>query len=143
MAASIVVGTNSWVTLAEANAYFDTRINNFEWKKLSSENRKIYLISAFYWLLYDSAILAPASATIDAVKFGQCEAAFFLIKYAEEHEKRDALISSGVKNFDYSKWSEDLTEITKPKSVVNYFSSAGYYAGANGFGVVTTDETDV
>lgn len=143
MAATIVVGTNSWTTLAEANTYFATRINNSRWEKLSSNDRKIFLISAFEQLDNDPAIIAPKTTTEAAVKKGQAEFAFFLIKYADDRERRDALISSGVKDFQYSKWQEELTEVVLPTIVRNFFSSVGFYVGSSAFALVDTDETDV
>jgi len=142
MAATIVVGTNSWLTLAEAETYFESRINADDWNNLPDDNTKNqYLITAYNWLFYDPGFFAPASATEQAVKNGQCEAALFLAGYAEEYSKREALIASGVKDFTYSKWSETLGEVKKPDSVINYFISAGYYAGANAF-VLTPDISD-
>lgn len=134
MAITIIVGTNSWLTLAEAETYFESRINADSWNNLPSNDEKSkYLISAYNWLFYDPAFLAPASATQQAVKNGQCEAALFLIDYATEWDKRDALIASGVKEFQYSKWEEKLGEVKKPNTVINYFSAVGFYGGANFF----------
>ena len=131
MAATIIVGTNSWVTLAEADTYFESRAQSDSWTALSTDNKNIYLITAFNWIFYDPGFLAPASSTNQAVKNGQCEAALYLIDYGVEHEKREALLSMGVENFKYSKWSEKLGETKKPDSVTNYFNYAGFYVGAN------------
>lgn len=132
---AIVIGTNSWLTLAEAETYFSNRIGSGPWSALTAGDKEKYLISAFYWVYYDPAFTAPSTADDDAVKFGQCEAALFLIVYADEYGKRDALISFGVKEFDYSKWREVLgPEVKKPAAVFNYFDSIGYYRG----GIVMT-----
>ena len=134
MAATIIVGTNSWVTLAEAETYFEARPQSTGWDSLTTDDQKNqYRIFAFNWLFYDPGFLAPASATQQAVKNGQCEAAEFLITNYAEWAKRDALIASGVKDFQYSKWRETLGEVTKPNIVINYFSSVGFYGGANFF----------
>lgn len=127
---AIVVGTNSWLTLAEAESYFSTRINSTAWSGLpDNATKEKYLISAFNWIYYDPAFTAPSTADDDAVKYGQCEGALFLITYGDEYYKRDALIASGVTSFDYSKWSEDLGEIVKPAAIFNFFLAVGYYRG--------------
>jgi hypothetical protein len=141
LAATIVVGTNSWLTLAEAETYFESRINSDSWNALSEGDKNIYLITAYNWIFYDPGFFAPASATNSAVKNGQCEGALFLINYGEEYEKREALLASGVTEFKFSKWSEKLGEAKKPDSVTNYFISAGYYAGANV--LIQTPDLDV
>lgn len=139
---SIVVGTNSWVTLTEAETYFSTRISTTQWDALSDADKESYLITAYNWIYYDSAFEVPASSSETAVKNGQCEAALFLVKYYDEHEKRDALIASGVEKFKYGKREEELGEIKKPRSVVNAFSSVGYYKGGVALFEVSNDATD-
>lgn len=141
MAATIIVGTNSWLTLTEAETYFESRAQSDSWNALSEGDKNIYLITAYNWLFYDPGFFAPASSTSQAVKNGQCEAALFLIDYGEEYNKREALIASGVKDFKYSKWSETLGETNKPDSVTNYFISAGYYVGGNA--LIQTPDLDV
>ena len=126
---ALTVGVNSWVTRAEADAYFDDRIDSDPWTSLSVENKDKYLITAYNWIKFDPMFVAPAGSTSQAVKNGQCEAALFLINYSLEYERRGALIASGVKKFQYSRWTENLGEITKPYAVINYFTSAGYYNG--------------
>lgn len=133
MTVTITVGVNSWLTLAEAETYFASRINSTPWTSLASDDEKSkYLISAYNWIFYDPAFSAPASSALVAVKNGQCEAALFLITYASDFAEREAKIASGIKSFSYSKWSENLSEVKKPTSVSNYFSSAGFYLGSNG-----------
>lgn len=127
---ALVVGDNSWVTLAEAEVYFSERIGAGPWEALPDDaTKEKYLISAFRWIYYDPAFTAPAAADDDGVKFGQCEAALFLITHADEYAKRDALIASGVESFTFSKWSETLGEVVKPAAVANFFRSVGYYNG--------------
>lgn len=139
---AIVVGTNSWLTLAEAEIYFSSRIGSAPWSALTDGDKEKYLISAFYWLYYDSAFTAPSTATDDGVKFAQCEAALFLIVYADEYGKRDALIASGVKEFDYSKWREVLgAEVKKPAAVVNFMSAVGYYNGGIAMAILEDPST--
>lgn len=126
---ALVVGTDSWVTLAEAETYFSGRVKTTAWDALTDQVKEDYLRTAFRWILYDPQYSAPKSADDDAVKNGQCEAALFLINYYDEFTKREALIASGVTSFTYSKWSEDLSEAQKPTIVRDMFASAGYFTG--------------
>jgi hypothetical protein len=139
---ALVVGVNSWVTRAEADTYFDDRINNTPWTALTDSEKDQYLITAFNWIFYDSQFTAPSSSTATAVKNGQCEAALFLINYGDEWAKRDAFISSGVTSFDFSKWSEDLSQVSKPDGVKNYFSSEGFFSGNVGVTILSDSNTN-
>lgn len=139
---SIVVGTNSWITLADADIYFSTRINSDTWDALTDENKNKYLITAYNWIYYDSAFNVPASSTETAVKYGQCEAALYLITYSSDMSKHDAMIASGITRFKYGKREEDLGTVKKPKTVIDFFSSVGYYSGGVALFSVSNSETD-
>lgn len=133
MATSIIVGTNSWCTLSEAESYFATRIGSSAWSALSSDTEKEkYLISAYNWIRYDSAFSVTGDETLAPIKYGQCEGALFLASFYDEYMKREALIASGVTEFTYSKWSETLGETRKPESVTRFFQSLGLYSGSFG-----------
>lgn len=140
---AIDVGTNSWVTLAEAETYFSDHIGSTPWDALTDSNKSKYLITAYRWIYYDSAFPVPASSSETAVKNAQCEAALFLINYYTGHNKREALIAGGVKEFEYGKRREDLTSVKKPQTVIDMLSSVGYYASGVALFEVTNDETDV
>jgi hypothetical protein len=140
---SIVVGTDSWISLADADTFFNSHIGSSAWEALSDADKEKYLKTAYRWIYYDSAFSVPATSTETAVKYGQCEAALFLINYYSEYDKRDALSAMGVKSFDYGKRSEELTEVQKPASVINYFSSVAMYTGGVSLFEVTNSETDV
>jgi len=139
---AIVVGTNSWVTLAEADTYFSTRIGSAPWDALVDSDKEKYLITAYNWIYYDSAFNVPAASTETAVKYGQCEAALFLISYYTDMDKHDAMISNGIKRFKYGEREEDLGSITKPKTVTDFFGSVGLYSGGVAFFSVSNSETD-
>jgi len=140
---SITVGTNSWITLADAEIYFSTRIGVTEWDALATDEiKEKYLITAYNWIYYDSAFNVPATSTETAVKYGQCEAALFLVSYYTDMDKHDALIASGVNRFKYGEREEDLGSITKPKSVIDFYSSVGMYSGGVAFFSVSNSETD-
>jgi hypothetical protein len=140
---SITVGTDSWVTLAEANTYFESHIGSAPWDALTENEKEKYLKSAYRWIFYDNAFTVSAASTETGVKYGQCEAALFLINYYTEYDKHDAMGAMGIKKFRYSKRSEDLSEVKKPASVINYFSSLALYSGGVALFEVSNDETDI
>jgi hypothetical protein len=139
---SIVVGTNSWITLADADTYFTTHIGSDPWDALSDANKEYYLVTAYNWIYYDSAFSVPAASTETAVKYGQCEAALYLISYYTDMKKHEAMIASGITSFEYGKRQEDLTQIKKPQIVINMFSSVALYNGGVSIFEVTNSETD-
>lgn len=139
---AITVGTDSWITLAEANIYFDSHIASSPWDALSDNDKEKYIKTAYRWIYYDSGFSVPALSSETAVKYGQCEAALFLINYYIDWSKHDALIASGVKSFKYGKRSEDLISVKKPDIVINYFSSVGMYNGGVALFEVSNSETD-
>jgi len=140
---ALVVGTNSWISLAEAETYFSERIEADPWDDLPDDaTKEKYLISAYRWLFYYTGITAPASADEDAVKYGQAEAALFLISFYDERNNRDALYSSGVRDFTKSKWKETLEQQTLPETIVNYFENVGYFDGGEAAMVTVSDDND-
>lgn len=141
---ALVVGVNSWVTQAEADTYFEDRIETAPWDALSSTDKDKYLVTAYRWLFYHPAISAPASTSApQGVKDGQCEAALFLINYYDDYTKREALYSSGVRKFTKSKWSEELANVTLPSSITDPIDEEGYYDGGCAAMMDITSDTDV
>ena len=91
--ATIVVGTNSWVTEAEANTYMTGRIKaSLYWTNSAADNVPA-LISAYQWLTtkYDT----PTTATQD-IKNAQCEMALFLLQHQPDLDLRMGLQAQGV-----------------------------------------------
>jgi len=94
MAATIVVGTNSWVTEAEANTYFDARITADDyWTDGASDNVPA-LITAYKWLNAGRWEF-PTTATQD-IKDAQCEMALFLLQHQPDLDLRMGLQVQGV-----------------------------------------------
>lgn len=139
---SLTVGTDTWITLSAADDFFSGHIGSSPWDALSDTDKEKYLKSAYRWIYYDSAFSVPAASTETAVKYGQCEAALFLINYYSDISKRDALLASGVSSFTYGERREDLTEIKKPSIVIQYFSSVAFYNGGVSLINMENDATD-
>jgi len=112
----LVVGTNSWVTLAEAFTHLSSRMGSKDWLDLDPDGspglptRESTLIESFYWLSNDLSYSIPNSCTDDLVKQAQMEGALYLLKYYDETQDHEAAIAQGIKSFSYSKRSETFGE---------------------------------
>ncbi len=134
---SLVVGVNSWVTIAEADAYFLYKYGaSVGWAALDNATKESLLISGYRWIMSDPSVTISATSTAQNVKDAQCEAAWYIYKYWGGHEKRLALQAQGVKEFNISKFSEEFTgEGGLPKSVSDLLEDSKL----SGFAVVTRD----
>jgi hypothetical protein len=111
---AIVVGTNSWVTIVEADAYLTDRIEAEDWFTLSDSagpgevSKTSLLVTSFNWLIGSAMLEIAKSSTDDNVKNAQIEAALHLQKHYTELDDRRANIASGLKAFKFSERSETL-----------------------------------
>jgi len=112
---SLVVGTNSWASVAEADTYLTDRINATEWFSLNvspatpgAVAKESLLVSAYYWLSGSPELEIPASVTDTDVKNAQIESAWFLYEHYTELNERRAAMYTGVESFKLSKKSENL-----------------------------------
>lgn len=126
---ALVVGTDTWITLAEAETYFAKRPKTEPWDSLDDPTKESWLFLSYQWIINDPAFEAPASSTATGVKYGQAEGALFLINSYDDYAMRDTLISSGVERFEYSKWKEDLGSLSKPLWVRQPFQDEGFFNG--------------
>lgn len=129
---SIIVGENSWVTIAEADDYFATRIGTTSWFSLSdtpstpgADSKESFLVTAFYWLVDDVYGLTPSSSSA-VIKRVQLESALFLLKYSLDFYDRQAKVAGGVTSFMLSRWTENLSSISKPQNILDILYNAGY-----------------
>ena len=109
---SLVAGTNSWATVAEADTYLTDRMDAEGWFDIPEtdepgvRSKETLLISAFHWLM--SALDLSASLTSDDVKNAQIEAAWWLNNHYSALDERRAAIFTGVEDFEMSRRSEKL-----------------------------------
>uniref|UniRef100_A0A6M3LWZ3 Uncharacterized protein n=1 Tax=viral metagenome TaxID=1070528 RepID=A0A6M3LWZ3_9ZZZZ len=91
--ATITVGTNSWVTEAEANTYFDSRVGSSDYWVDGEDDNLAALITAFNWLnaKYDLPVVGTT-----AIKNAQCEMALFLLQHQPDLDLRMGLQAQGV-----------------------------------------------
>lgn len=123
-----VVGTNSWVTIAEANTYFTNKYGASAWAGLSDTVKTQLLITAYRWMKALPDVSIPDSSTSTTVKNAQCEVAWYIYNFYADHEKRQALHTQGVRSFTLSKFSETLDAPSFPqwiKDMLGDFISGG------------------
>lgn len=94
MAATIVVGTNSWVTEAEANTYFDGRVKASDYWTDGASDNKPALITAYNWLNAGKYTFPDTATT--TMKNAQCEMALFLLQHQPDLDLRMGLQVQGV-----------------------------------------------
>ncbi len=96
MAATITVGTNSWVAEDEANTYFEGRIHGDDYWTNDADDNKPALITAYNWLMSGKYSLAASATAAQPIKDAQCEMAFFLLQHQPDLDLRMGLQVQGV-----------------------------------------------
>jgi hypothetical protein len=128
----LTVGTNSFVTLDEADAYMVTRFGGDSWNTFTSETRESLLVTAFRWIV---SLGVSTTSTATKVKWAQIELAWWIYNYLSEYEDREALIAGGVTQFRLSKWMEKLSEAGFPKRIEDLLAEdmglGGYFPDWN------------
>lgn len=112
----LVVGTNSYASLAEADAYLTDRIGATGWFALSDtpsapgeDSKESMLVSAYYWLTGSSMLDLPATSSSPAIKNAQIEAALYLSEFYLGMKNRRAKIAQGVESFRLGDRQESLS----------------------------------
>jgi len=132
---AISVGTNSWVTIAEADVYLTNRLDAENWFLLTDEedpgeaSKTTYLVTAFYMLYNNTDFQIALDCSDVNVKNAQCEMALFLLNNYADFYRRMSLIASGVDDFTRSKWSETLGKIEIPYNIIGMLRFYGSAAG--------------
>lgn len=122
----LTIGTNSFVTLTEANDYLSEKFGADNWFTLSLANREKLLVTAFRWLV---SIGVSKTSTAEMVKWAQIELAWWIYQYIDEMENREALYAGGVRSFTLSKWSERLEKSELPERIKNMIVDDIGYGG--------------
>lgn len=83
-----------WITLAEADSYFSTRLGSLEhWT--SGAEKEAALTTAYNQLIGCGLFEFPAEVS-QAMKDAQCEQALFLLIHIEDMDRRKGLQTQGV-----------------------------------------------
>jgi hypothetical protein len=124
---SVIVGTNSWVTIAQADAYLATKYGAGAWAAFSVADKTALLITAFNIIRFQSGYNVPASSTSQVVKDAQCLLAWWWYLHGEEWDKRAALYASGVRSFTVMSFQEDLATAHIKEMLIDFATGNGNY----------------
>jgi hypothetical protein len=111
---ALVVGSNSWQTVAEADLYLTDRLGAQNWFKLSDTSgvgepsKEVYLIMAFNLLVNHPGFNLNETMTDASVKKAQSELALYFVDNYFSFIQQSNLISQGLKSFTMSKWKQDF-----------------------------------
>lgn len=112
----VVVGTNSWATVAEADTYFETRLfaNKF-WSSFTDiSDKEAALVTAFNQLMTCGIFNLAASDTSANVKKAQFEMALFLLQHLADMDARKGLQAQGVVSAGMVGETYDLSRTGQP-----------------------------
>ena len=111
---AFTVGTDTWITVEEADGYLKYRMGTDEWFNLQAEgapgtlSKESILGTACRELLNVPTLDISMSASGDNVKNAQAEMALFLTLHFDELDDRRAGIATGLNSFILGKRREDL-----------------------------------
>jgi len=112
---ALVVGENSWATVAEADDYLTDRVGTQEWFNLDETpsaagepSKETYLIMAYNYLLTKNGYCLDSTLTDENVKKAQIEFAFYFVDNFTEFEDDSNSLTKGAGSFNLSKWREQL-----------------------------------
>lgn len=124
---SLVVGTNSYASVAEADAYLSDRIGSSAWFALpessvtpGAETKEAYLVSAYNWLIGSPILDVPATGDDPNLKAGQIESALYLLENYDTMKIRRAIQAQGVSAYTLSKKSETFKDNGKGSEIPDY-----------------------
>jgi hypothetical protein len=120
----LILHNNSWATVIEADNYLADKFGADEWSALSNTDKEKCLITAFWWIYAYPGVSILKTSTDEKVKIAQIVLAWFIYQYYVEYKKRESLISSGVKSFSLSRWSETLEKQELPQEVLALLDDA-------------------
>lgn len=111
--ASIVVGTNSWATLAYAETYFTTRLNaDVFWNSTVTDAKKeAALITAYEFLMGCGEYSIASDSSDVAVKKAQCEMALFLLQHLADMDARKGIQAQGVSQAGIVQETYDMSKV--------------------------------
>ncbi len=92
---AIVVGTNSWVTEAEANTYMGDRLDADSYWVDGAANNPRAIITAYQWLTNSPKFSFP-TVVVQVMKDAQMEMALFLLQHQPDIDLRTGIQAQGV-----------------------------------------------
>lgn len=111
---ALVVGTNTWATIAQADEYLTTRMGSGKWFDLpespanpGEESKETFLVMAFNILVNKGGFSLIPELTDTNVIYAQSEMAFQLFSDLETFEDGADIMNKGLKSFKLSQWQEE------------------------------------
>ena len=128
---AITVGTNSWVTEAEANAYLGDRLDADGFWVDEDANNPRAVITAYRWLVSNPNYSFPATAT-QVMKDAQCEYALFLLQHQPDLDLRIGLqvqkvVEAGIVKEKYSQPATLPIPPVVANLIETYLTSTGFH----------------
>ena len=144
--AQLVVDTNSWVSVDDADDYMDSRYGSWEFWD-DDTNKQAALITAYKQLNNSDLFTGFPTTATQNMKDAQCEMALFLVSQGGDIMRRQALQAQGVKQAGIVKESYALVDgkpgVSFPPDVMElldvYKTEDGFYAGNVDRGRTETD----
>ncbi len=135
---ALVVGQNSWSTIAESDTYLEDRIGTSDWFLLEDTDdpgviaKSTLLTSAYHWLIAAPQVSLTADLTDANVKNAQIEAAIYLQEHYADMDNRRAAISQGVTEFEVSKRQEkfDSSKVSLPQHILGLLTDYSIVGGS-------------
>jgi len=118
---SLILHTNSWVTIAEADNYLSDKFGASAWS-LSTEKEAL-LVTAFYEIYTTPNITIPKNSTNERVKWAQIELAFWLLQHDQDRGIRESLQVMGVTSAKADDTQENYNcKFILPPTIANLLS---------------------
>ncbi len=139
---ALTPGTNTWATIAEADAYLALRVGaDAYWNGLSDAEKEIPLVNAYHWLTGCGLYTFPGDASAYAPKMimAQSEMALFLLQHGQDIDLRMGLRAQGVRIAGIVR--ETYGDIDMPLPPVVKAMLKGY-ENAQGFAIVELERDE-
>jgi hypothetical protein len=142
----ITVGTNSWISRADADTYFQTRFGAGKiWREdLDQDAKEASLVTAYKNLVNCGLFTFPETATT-IIKEAQCEYALFLLQHGEDIDSRLGLIAQGVVSSGVVQETYDIkivNGIPIPNLIRSMLSGCSTLKPMYGFKLQRDDDTE-
>ena len=88
-----------WISVTNANTYFDTRFSHDSWTALANEQKTAVLTTAYDRLRYCNEFSIPTSPTAPQKALladAQCEVAQYMIIHLSDEDRRKGLQAQGI-----------------------------------------------
>lgn len=136
-----------WISLEDAETYFDARFNNAAWAALTDPEKTAALKTAYDRLRYCNKFDIPSSPSATqklVLADAQCEMAQYMIIHLADEERRKGLQVQGVVEAGIVKETYDKDSLGKLPipPIVEEMLEAGGFTTEKAFGMVDIDRDE-